>query len=202
MKSGTITCWSERSASLLTRREMIVGSLAFAITPDVLLAQEHATHAVQAAADGHVVAFAYLGAAATSLSALAAEIIPSDDGPGATEAGAVYFIDCALATFDADKRDQYKEGLRQIEALRSKLFPTSASVEALTREQRQELIRGVETSEFFETLRTHVVLGFLANPEYGGNRGKVGWKYIEFDDEMIYEPPFGYYDAHQNDEVK
>jgi len=188
---------------LLTRRELLLGSLAFAITPDVLQAQEHALQAAQAAADGHATAFEYLDpAAASSLSALAAEIIPSEDGPGATEAGVVYFIDRALATFDADKRDQYKQGLQHIEALRSKLFPASASVEGLTREQRQELIRGFETSEFFEILRTHVVLGFLANPEYGGNRGKVGWKYIEFDDQMVFEPPFGYYDAHQNDEAK
>jgi gluconate 2-dehydrogenase gamma chain len=160
-------------------------------------------HAAQAVADGHAVAFEYLDAGAVrALSALAAEIIPSDDGPGATEAGAVYFIDRALVTFDVEKRDQYKEGLRQIEVLRSKLFPGSASVEGLTRDQRQELIRGFESSEFFEILRTHVVLGFLANPEYGGNRGKSGWKYIDFDDQMAFEPPFGYYDAHQNDEAK
>lgn len=188
---------------LLTRREWILGSLALAITPEVLLAQQHAIDAAQAAADGHAVAFEYLDAGAASvLSALAAEIIPSDDGPGATEAGAVYFIDRALATFDAEKRDQYKEGLRQIEGLRSKLLPGSANVEGLTREQRRELIRAFETSDFFEILRTDVVLGFLANPEYGGNRGKVGWKYIEFDDQMVFEPPFGYYDAHQKDGAK
>jgi gluconate 2-dehydrogenase gamma chain len=188
---------------LLTRREWILGSLGLAITPHVLLAQQHAMRAAQTAAEGHAVAFEYLDAgAAQALSALAAEIIPSDDGPGATEAGAVHFIDRALATFDTEKRDQYKEGLRQIEVLRSKLFPRSASVEGLTREQRRELIRGFETSEFFEILRTHVVLGFVANPEYGGNSGKVGWKYIDFDDQMAFEPPFGYYDAHQNDEAK
>jgi gluconate 2-dehydrogenase gamma chain len=184
----------------LTRREWIFGSLALAVAPQVLLAQQHAMQAAQAVADGHAVAFEYLDAGATRvLSALAAELIPSDDGPGATEAGAVYFIDRALATFDADKREQYKEGLRQIEVLRSKLFPSSTSIEGLTREQCRELIHGFEKSEFFEALRTHVVLGFLANPEYGGNRGKAGWKYIDFDDQMVYEPPFGYYDAHQNE---
>jgi gluconate 2-dehydrogenase gamma chain len=188
---------------LLTRREWILGSLGLAITPHVLLAWEHATQAAQAAAEGRAVAFEYLEAgAARALSALAAEIIPSDDGPGATEAGAVYFIDRALVTFDANKRDQYKQGLRQIELLRVKLFPLSTSVEDLTREQRRQLIRGFESSEFFEVLRTHVVLGFLANPEYGGNNGKVGWKYIDFDDQMVFEPPFGYYDAHQNGEGK
>jgi gluconate 2-dehydrogenase gamma chain len=193
----------ESSAVPLTRREWILGSVGLAIVPQVLLAQQHAVQAVQAVADGHAVAFEYLDAsAARVLSALAAEIIPSDDGPGATEAGVVYFIDRTLATFDADKREQYKKGLRQVEVLRSKLFPRSTSIEGLTREQCRELIRGFENSEFFEALRTHVVLGFLANPEYGGNRGKAGWRYIDFDDQMVYEPPFGYYDAHQNGEAK
>ena len=158
---------------------------------------------MQAIAEGQSVAFAYLDAdAGRTLSALAAEIIPSDDGPGAMEAGAVYFIDRALATFDADKREIYKQGLSRIEVARSKLFPASANLDDLTREQRQQLIRGLENDEFFEVLRTHVVLGFLANPEYGGNRDRVGWKYIEFKDQMAFQPPFGYYDDPRNGGAK
>jgi gluconate 2-dehydrogenase gamma chain len=169
----------------------------------VLHAQQHAGHAAKADADGHPLAFEYLDVGAAGiLAAFASEIIPSDDGPGATEAGAVYFIDRTLATFDSEKREQYKAGLLQTEALRAKLFPNSPNVEGLSREQRQAVIRGLESSEFFEVLRTHVVLGFLANPEYGGNRQKVGWKYIEFDDQMAFDPPFGYYDAHQSKEAK
>jgi len=110
--------------------------------------------------------------------------------------------DVALATFDAEKREHYKAGLRQTEVLRAKLFPGSANVEGLSREQRQELLRGLEASEFFEVLRTHVVLGYLADPQYGGNRQKAGWKYINFDDRMVFEPPFGYYDAHHDGEAK
>ena len=182
--------------ALLTRREWILGSLAAVAAPCVLEAQQHALKAVQAIAEGHSVAFAYLDAAAArTLSALAGEIIPSDDGPGAAEAGAVYFIDRALATFDANKREIYTQGLSWIEIARSKSFPASASIDDLTREQRQQLIHDLENHEFFEVLRTHVVLGFLADPEYGGNRDKAGWKYIEFDDQMAFEPPFGYYDA-------
>jgi gluconate 2-dehydrogenase gamma chain len=170
--------------------------------PWVLAAQQHAGAAVKAVADGRAVTFEYLAPdAARTLAALAAEIIPSDDGPGATEAGAVYFIDRALATFDQEKREPYQQGLCQIDALRSKLFAASPSVEALSREQRRELIRALESSEFFDLLRTHVVLGFLANPEYGGNREQAGWTYIGFDDQMSFEPPFGYYDAHK-DEVQ
>lgn len=188
---------------MLTRREWILGSFSALVASGVLDAQQHAFEAVRAIAEGHSVAFAYLDAAAArTLSALAAEIIPSDDGPGATEAGAVYFIDRALATFDGDKRESYRQGLSRMEVARAKLFPASAGIDDLTREQRQELIRGLEKDEFFEVLRTHVVLGFLANPEYGGNRDQAGWKYIEFDDQMGYQPPFGYYDGPGNGEAK
>jgi gluconate 2-dehydrogenase gamma chain len=37
-------------------------------------------------------------------------------------------------------------------------------------------------------------MGFLADPARGGNRGKVGWKLIGFDDSGAFAPPFGYYD--------
>lgn len=40
--------------------------------------------------------------AAAEIEALAAQIIPSDDSPGAMEAGVVYFIEGALATFDQE----------------------------------------------------------------------------------------------------
>lgn len=188
---------------MLTRREWILGSFSALVTPAILQAQQHALRAVRTIAEGYSVAFAYLSAReAQTLSALAAEIIPSDDGPGATEAGAIYFIDHALATFDADKREIYKQGLGRIEVARAKLFPASAGVADLTGQQRQELIRGLEKDEFFEVLRTHVVLGFLANPEYGGNRDNTGWKYIEFDNQMAFEPPFGFYDDPRNGEAK
>jgi len=47
-------------------------------------------------------------------------------------------------------------------------------------------------------MRLHTIMGFLARPEYGGKQDDAGWKLIGFGDEMVYEPPFGYYDAEQN----
>ena len=29
---------------------------------------------------------------------------------------------------------------------------------------------------FFETVRAHTLIGFLADPSYGGNRGHAGWR--------------------------
>ena len=37
-------------------------------------------------------------------------------------------------------------------------------------------------------------MGFLANPEYGGNYEQAGWKHIGFEDRFFFTPPFGFYD--------
>jgi hypothetical protein len=36
--------------------------------------------------------------------------------------------------------------------------------------------------------------GMFANPAYGGNRDKIGWKLLGFEDRYIWQQPFGYYD--------
>jgi len=151
----------------ISRRDWIFGSVRLALLPQVLRAQDHARKAAKAISNGHAIPFEYLEPeAARTLVALAAEIIPSDDGPGATEAGALYFIDRALATFDSDKRELYRSGLKEVGAAISRLSPGSADVEGLSREQRREVIRAVQSTEFFAVLREHVVLGFLGDLEY------------------------------------
>ncbi len=139
---------------------------------------------------------------AGEIEAIANQIIPSADGPGAREAGVIFFIDRALSTFAADDREAYRIGMAQFQQKRRELFPNSTTIASLTNQQQIALIRAIEASEFFELLRTHTVLGFLGNPSYGGNRGGIGWKQIGFEDRMMYQPPFGYYDAQVNGEKK
>lgn len=167
---------------------------------DLVSAQEHAAHAVQASVPPH---FETLDrATAPEIEAIASQIIPGGDSPGAREAGVIYFIDRALSTFAADQREAYRTGMAGVQEKRKALFPASTSIAGLTAEQQIELVRSIEKTEFFELLRTHTVLGFLGNPSYGGNRGKAGWKLIGFDDRMVFEPPFGYYDAQDHGESK
>jgi Gluconate 2-dehydrogenase subunit 3 len=134
-------------------------------------------------------------AMAAEVEALTSQIIPSGDGPGAREAGVIYFIDRALVTFEADKREAYRYGMQEIQMARRKLFPDSTSIASLTAAQQIDLLRSVEKTAFFELLRTHTVWGFVGSPSYGGNREKAGWTHIGFDDRMMFKPPFGYYDA-------
>jgi gluconate 2-dehydrogenase gamma chain len=135
---------------------------------------------------------------AAEIEALAAQIIPSTDSPGAREAHVIYFIDQALATFDRHKRDVYRKGLAAVQKKRRELFPGSQSIAALKSDQQISLLGAIEKSPFFEALRTHTVMGFLANPEYGGNRNQTGWKHIGFQSSHHFAPPFGYYDQEDN----
>ena len=175
-----------------SRRDWLFGTIGMAAWAEIAAAQEHAHQAVANSSP----TFAFFDPkTAAEVAALAARIVPSDDGPGATEGGAVYFIDRALSTFDTDKQALYRTGLADLQERCKKLFPDSTSIAGLKPQQQDELLRSIETSEFFGLLRMHTVLGFLADPSYGGNRNKVGWSYIGFDDRMSWQPPFGYYDA-------
>jgi gluconate 2-dehydrogenase gamma chain len=112
--------------------------------------------------------------------ALASLIIPSGSTPGAREAGALYFIDRALATFDRDKREAYRQGLRLVQARREELFPGSTRIARLAPGDQLRLAEAIEHTEFFETLRVHTVMAFLGRPEYGGNQNQAGWTLIGF----------------------
>ena len=135
---------------------------------------------------------------AAEIEALTAQIIPSTDSPGAREAHVIYFIDQALATFDRHKRDVYSSGLAAVQERRRELFAGSQSIAALNPDQRISLLSAIEKTPFFETLRTHTVMGFLANSEYGGNRNQTGLRHIGFQSSHHFAPPFGYYDQEEN----
>jgi gluconate 2-dehydrogenase gamma chain len=176
-----------------SRRAWILGTLGSVPWAAIAAAHEHARNAGRS---GEAQGFEFFDApAAAEVSAIAAQILPSEDGPGATEAGVIFFIDRALKTFDADRAQIYRGGLAELQRARERMFPGSASMAALNNQQQIELVGAIENSEFFELLRTHTLLGFVGNPSYGGNRDSVGWKYIGFEDRMTWEPPFGYYDA-------
>lgn len=176
-----------------TRRHWILGSMGSTAFAALASAHEHAQRAMKAATP---VQFEFFDARqAADIAAIAAQILPSEDGPGAEEAGVIYFIDRALKTFATDKQDAYQRGMAEVQNVRIKMFPSSASIAALSKQQQFELVRAVETSDFFELVRTHTVMGFLGDPSYGGNRGQVGWQYVHFEDRVAWQPPFGYYDA-------
>jgi gluconate 2-dehydrogenase gamma chain len=158
----------------------------------ILAAQEHVHNSISQGLAPELQFFT--ASQAVQVEALTAQIIPTDDTPGAKEAGAVYFIDRALATFDKERVPVYAKGLKNLESVSRKLFPRSGTFVELKADQQIKVMRAIEKSEFFEVLRTQTVISFMASPEYGGNRDKAGWKLIGFEDLGIFRPPFGFYD--------
>ena len=163
----------------LTRREYM---LAVACWAEVLHAQSHKFISFDAAT-------------AAEINAIACQIIPDDETPGADRAGVIWFIDRALAGNDEDKRELYRRGLGDMQSKRVQMFPDSSSIASLAKDQQIQLLRAMEQTEFFQLVRYHAILGFLGHPMYGGNRDQVGWKLLGLEYSMHYEPPFGYYDA-------
>jgi gluconate 2-dehydrogenase gamma chain len=137
----------------------------------------------------------FLSAAeAADVEAVASQIIPTDDSPGAREAGAVYFIDRALATFFSQLAGDYRAQLAAFQAACRERHPSAGSFASLRSEQQIAYLKTVDQTPFFNTTRLLTLLGMFSLSAYGGNRDGVGWKLLGFEDAHIFRPPFGHYD--------
>ena len=176
--------------------------------PSVLAAAAHARQAAKSAAPAKWEFFT--PEQAVEIEAITARIIPTDDQPGAREAGAVYFIDRALVTFASDNQKDYKEGLPELQERVHELFPSLTKFSAATPDQQDQVLHSYDSGapaggrrrqragsqSFFETVRQHTIAAFLIDPDSDrrGNSGGVGWQVIGREREHMFQPPFGYYD--------
>lgn len=134
-------------------------------------------------------------AEAADVDALSAQILPAGkSGGGAREAHAVYFIDRALATFFADRAPAFRKGLAEFQQAFHAAQPATSSFAAAPSASQLAFLQAVERTPFFDSARQLTILGTLSSPKYGGNVEGTGWKLMGFEDQHIFEPPFGYYD--------
>jgi gluconate 2-dehydrogenase gamma chain len=178
--------------------------------PAIASAAAHA-HAAVASPDSAKLEF-FTAAEAAEVEAIASRIIPSDETPGAKEAGVVYFIDRALVTFAFDSQKAYRAGLPELQEIVGKKFPGVKKFSAASPEQQDAVLeelsidraaikmrrnsRGAASQPFFEAIRMHTIAGFLIDPDSDrrGNRGGVGWKVIGRDPGHMFQPPFAMLD--------
>jgi hypothetical protein len=166
--------------------------------------------------------------------AACARLIPTDEDPGASEAGVVDYIDALLGAFASDPPLVWAGGpfsgrfggeagfstfvsltAREELAWRTRIEGSLGLPErerlgpkvGLQERYRQGLAalgedfvvlapeeqdRRLETNEAFsELLYEHACEGMYGAPEYGGNRGLAGWRYIGFEGDV---QPRGYAD--------
>ncbi len=161
--------------------------------PGILSAQKHVR---LAAKGGQLPKLAFFtDAQAAEIDSMAAQIIPTDETPGAREAHCLYFIDRALSTFARSSQSVYTQGLQDLQAKTQQLYPDAGKFSALASDRQIKVLTEIEKTPFFRVVRTHTVIGFLSRPVHGGNYEKAGWKLIGYDDSLNHKPPFGYYDA-------
>ena len=171
----------------VTRREILRQSALQAGAVWALMGQDHGHEHSATPSPGGLKFFT--PDQAKDVEAVAERIIPADDTPGAREAGVVTFIDLLLSEFEPDRRAAYTTGLEMLTARSGGPFSNLAA------DRQNEVLRSIETTEFFNLIRQHTVMGFFSHPKYGGNRNKAGWKLIGFEDSFVFHPPFGYYDG-------
>ena len=121
--------------------------------------------------------------------AICEQLIPADDTPGATETGAIGYIDRQLCGLFANHQSTYRRGL---EAFRqtclkttSQAFPdleTSKKIEILTAVEAgkvpKELWGDPSPQEFFNLILAHTMQGFYGSPRHGGNRHYASYRML------------------------
>lgn len=131
---------------------------------------------------------------ANELGAIAARIMPSDETPGAREAGVIHFMDTVLADDRDDELVALRQGLGELQNTVQDRYGRDFFYQ-LDDSQQDLLLGEIESTLFFGTVRFLTIAGMFSLPEYGGNRNLVGYQIIGFDDQHAWAPPFGFYDA-------
>jgi gluconate 2-dehydrogenase gamma chain len=121
---------------------------------------------------------------AGTLAILCDQIIPADDYPSASEAGAVTFIDRQLVRHYEPHQKEYHDGLRLVDRLSNSKFGVDPV--RLSLAQQLDIARGVEKQapDFFELVRRHTLQSYYGSPRHGGNLDAVSWRMLGLD-----EPP-------------
>ena len=115
-------------------------------------------------------------------------LFPADENsPDATEIGAISYLDRALAGEYADLAPTYRLGLAALD--RAARRRHDAPFAECDQEQQDSLIGALEEGAlpdcfappqqtFFALLRKHLQEGLFADPAYGGNLDKQGWRFL------------------------
>jgi gluconate 2-dehydrogenase alpha chain len=115
-------------------------------------------------------------------------LFPADEnGPGATSIGVITFLDRALSGPYAHHLETYRLGLIALD--REAFSHYGFAFLRLKPEEQCHLIALIETGEadqfravraksFFKLARSHLQEGLFADPIYGGNRNKSGWRVL------------------------
>lgn len=128
---------------------------------------------------------------ALTVEAAMGRIFPEDElGPGANQAGAIYYLDRALMGAERRLQQFYRSGIKQLDAVARQRFRHAFA--ACAPAQQDELIGAMARGDlpafgvaptaaaFFEMLRAHTIEGVFSDPVHGGNRDFAGWRLLGY----------------------
>jgi hypothetical protein len=183
---------ASRRSFLLSTGGVLTATWLSANWSGIAAAAQHAEHAALAPTP---LRLEFLSVAdGADVAAIAAQIVPSGATPGAREAHAVYFIDRALATFFSDRAAAFRAGLAEFQSMFRSSDPAIVAFNAASPDEQITFLKSVDQWAFFENVRVLTVLGMFSAPKYAGNYEGAGWRLLGFEDQHVFEPPFGYYD--------
>jgi gluconate 2-dehydrogenase gamma chain len=133
---------------------------------------------------------------ARTLAALCDVIVPADEYPSATEAGAIEFFDRWLAHGGAEELVTIRAGLAATEAIAR--AEHGRGVADLDVSGREALVRRIESGgvpkdawrdvtpdAFFDVLLTRTMHAYYSDPRHGGNRDRVSWRMVGLPDPPV-----------------
>ena len=191
MKQKNSPAGLSRRNFLANSASLARGSLLVLSMPAILTACREAEQAILSGAEFQTLT----EEEANEFAAIAARIMPTDDTPGANEAGVIYFMDNVLG--DAQREEileSMRSGLLELQT-QVALAHNASYFHVLDEAQQDEMLTQFETTPFFNTVRYLTIAGMFSLPEYGGNRGNVGNQIIGLPGQGAWSPPFGFYDA-------
>lgn len=117
------------------------------------------------------------------------QIIPRDDVPGATDTGAIHYIDLQLCGALARHQRTYRRGLESFR--KTCLQKYNASFQELAPSAKLEALRSIEKGEapkalwddpsaraFFNLVLSHTMQSFYGSPRHGGNRDYASYRML------------------------
>lgn len=120
------------------------------------------------------------------------QLIPGDDTPGATETGAIHYIDRQLCGVFKRHQPTYRRGLESFHqtCLREhgqpfQALPVEKKIAALRAIESgrvpKELWAGLSPQAFFNLVLAHTMQSFYGSPRHGGNRGYASYRMLGLD---------------------
>ena len=122
-------------------------------------------------------------------------IFPANEsGPGATQAGAVVYIDRQLAGPYGTDKYRYTQGpfVESVpghgyqgkenpqETYRAGIEKLGTDFAELEGSKQDERLKAIEKTYFFQLLRQHTIEGMFCDPMHGGNAGLIGWQMLGY----------------------